>query len=586
MGADDTFWSLTEDTGEAVLPRVRVDDGPSSDDVDFRLTAELGRGGSGVVHLAEQRALRRIVALKRVHEHGAADQAAALLREARITARLEHPNIVPVHLVGRDADGVPFVVMKVVRGASWREVLRQEPATTPESVDRHLDIWLDVANAIAYAHENGVVHRDIKPANVVIGNHGQVMVIDWGLALADDEPPLKGVVAGTPAYMPPEMASGESVDRRSDVYLLGATLFQVLTGNAPHAGSATTDELQRARRAKPLEIPASIPGDLAVILLRACAPRPDDRYPNAGELRDAVFHWRRRRSALALVSASQQAMGELRQALSHADPDRVAVESLTASARFGFDQALARSPGLVEAQQGLRQLIILRAEDHLARRDAIAAAAILRTVADPPSLLVEKATGLSVQLQRERDEQTRAKTLAEAADLRVGRWQRAAVALSVLTVTVASFTVAVVQDPTLSLATATHTRAVVLVCGASALFLAMVVGFRKTLLGDEPSRLRTASIGVLIAIVLFKRVVYALADGPILVDYTEELWILAAWTATMSVLDRYLAPCAAILLALAGASVVWPEASRWFNAFDLMLLPTFVIVGNLWSKRR
>ncbi len=259
----------------------------------YRIVGEIGAGGMGVVHRAYDDELRREVALK-VLGRRADDPAAAarFAEEARATARLQHPNIVPVYDFGT-MDGRPFFAMKLVEGRTLAQVVEAGSV----SLFRRLEIFVDVARAVAYAHERGIVHRDLKPQNVMIGSFGEVQVMDWGLAAGG---------GGTPAYMPPEQAENDPalVGPRSDVYGLGATLFHILTGAPPYAGGSPheivtrvieAEEPPRARAADPV-----VPRELDAIAAKAMASRPDDRYASALALADDVQAFLEGRSVSAL----------------------------------------------------------------------------------------------------------------------------------------------------------------------------------------------------------------------------------------------------------------------------------------------
>jgi serine/threonine-protein kinase len=265
-------------------------------------------GGLGEVHVAEDTELGRQVALKRLRPGRADDLASRrrFLREAAITARLEHPGVVPVHGLVRDPAGRPHYAMRLVAGESLQDAIRALHAS--DRPDRFalrglLTRFVTVCQTIAYAHSKGVVHRDLKPANVMLGAYGETLVIDWGLAKvlgsdslaeADEDrpepteiPPASdtrtGAVVGTPGYMSPEQAAGRTaeVGPASDIFALGATLHAILTGRAPRADRK--DAPRRANR--------TVPRALRAVCLKAMAERPADRYTTAAELGAEVERW-------------------------------------------------------------------------------------------------------------------------------------------------------------------------------------------------------------------------------------------------------------------------------------------------------
>ena len=296
----------------------------------YVLLGEHGRGGLGRVLRAHDRELGRDVAVKELLARGDLDEV-RFLREVLITARLEHPGIVPIHEAGRWPDGTPFYAMKLVAGRSLHDLIA-ERATVEARIDL-LHHVIAVTDAIAYAHGRGIIHRDLKPANVIVGDFGETIVIDWGLAkdlASSDEPTVAegslppgqpedltrvGSVLGTPAYMSPEQKRGAPVDRRTDVYAIGTMLWELC------AIEKTPPADARARRR--LLHRAGIDDDLATIIEKARDPDADRRYHDAEELAAdlkafksgvrisarsyslfaMLAHWTRRHRALA-VSAS------------------------------------------------------------------------------------------------------------------------------------------------------------------------------------------------------------------------------------------------------------------------------------------
>jgi serine/threonine protein kinase len=307
------------------------------------------KGGLGEVHVARDEELHREVALKRLQTLHASNPNSRIrfLREAALTSRLEHPNIVPVHSMGHDADGCPFYAMRFIQGQTLQEAIEQfHAADRPGQAvgerhlglrqllsrlvavcnaidrlgravgERHLGLrqllsrLVAVCNTIAYAHSKGIVHRDIKPANIMLGDFGETLVLDWGLAkdvgaqegetaqapeattaaetgapmrTRSDSPTQTGVVMGTPTYMSPEQAEGrwDLVGPASDVYSLGATLYTLLTGESPFQerhGVEMLSKVQRGEFLPPRQRKRDTPRALEAICLKAMARRPEERY--------------------------------------------------------------------------------------------------------------------------------------------------------------------------------------------------------------------------------------------------------------------------------------------------------------------
>ncbi|CAN5133582.1 hypothetical protein BH11MYX1_BH11MYX1_36870 [soil metagenome] len=278
-----------------------MDPDPGISDGRYRLHSELARGGMGRVWIADDTKLSRRVAIKELLEPSGRDRA-RFERELSLTSRLEHPSIVGVQDGGTWSDGKPFYVMRLVRGESLDKVVAR--ATTLAARISLLPHGLAMVDAIAYAHDQGIVHRDLKPENVLVGDFGETVVIDWGLAKdlraatpALVEGPyrnlvrlgetLGGEVMGTPAYMPPEQALGDAVDERADVYSIGAVLYHLLCGSRPYGGTSIDDILAKVINEEPPPLAkraAGVPTDLVTIVEKAMARRPEDRYANATEL--------------------------------------------------------------------------------------------------------------------------------------------------------------------------------------------------------------------------------------------------------------------------------------------------------------
>ncbi len=271
---------------------------------------EIARGGQGVIRKMFDKSLHRYVALKvlKSEEIGHPDLRERFLDEARITAQLDHPNIVPIHELVESDEALEFT-MKLVEGETLSARLKRR-ANRPDDLPRMLEMFLKVCDAVAFAHSRGVIHRDLKPSNIMIGEFGQVYVMDWGCAhISEDRRPHRvdearprrivvdepGTVIGTTAYMAPEQALGkhEEIDERTDVFGLGAVLYQILTGVPPHAGADDSEERMFARSGI-IKLPEEAtrgrtpPKEMAAIAMRALAYKKEDRHPTVLALRDEV----------------------------------------------------------------------------------------------------------------------------------------------------------------------------------------------------------------------------------------------------------------------------------------------------------
>jgi len=282
------------------------------DDRRYTFGALLGQGGMGEVVLAFDEHIGREVAVKRIRaEDPSSEELARFVREARVQGRLQHPAVVPVHDLAFDKDGKPYFVMKRLSGTTVAEVLRAlRDGTEPDEATarrRLLHAFVDVCLAIEFAHREGVIHRDLKPANIMLGDFGEVYVLDWGVARAvtelDEgsaattrEPDLRldsgetraGTVLGTPAYMAPEQLAGERTGPAADIYSLGCILFEIAAGQALHDNRRSVTSLLTPVDARPSRVRPDSPPELDVICERATRLAPEERFGSARALGDAV----------------------------------------------------------------------------------------------------------------------------------------------------------------------------------------------------------------------------------------------------------------------------------------------------------
>jgi len=300
------------DTGEPGGHVLLSTGGAGSDSTRYSLMRLHAEGGLGRIWVAHDGSLDRDVALKELKPHTAQDADAwrRFLREAQVTGQLEHPNIVPVYELNRRDDERPFYTMRLVKGKTLREAIaehhdrRRARRSDPLELPRLLQALVSVCQAVSYAHSRGVIHRDIKPDNIILGDFGEVLVLDWGLAKTRAVPAdaagagaapsspdatAHGSVVGTPAYMAPEQAAGriDAVDERTDVYGLGAVLFEILTGRPPRTGKNVQSLLAEAvdRQAPRVrDVASDVPAPLDAVCARAMAHRRENRYAAAVDL--------------------------------------------------------------------------------------------------------------------------------------------------------------------------------------------------------------------------------------------------------------------------------------------------------------
>lgn len=575
------------------LPRISLtpphgpDAPPLSD--ELKVTGVLGQGGMGRVLLAHQTSLDRDVAVKVPRAEASAGTIGALVHEAQMTGAVEHPCVVPVYSLASDAEGRPALVMKRVDGVSWSVLIRHpdDPAwnrvASPgaERVDSHVEILRQVCNALAFAHQKGVLHRDLKPSNVLIGEFGEVYVADWGIATRRPGPGAhrKPSLVGSPLYLAPEMVTGDDaqMDERTDVFLLGSTLYEILSGRPPWQGPDLRAVLEDAWRCRPQPPPADAPAELVAICGKAMAFDKASRYQSVLDFREALGGFLRHRGSVQLAQATRERLLQLKATL-RAGLKSDAVYPLLSECRFGFTQALREWPDNDVARRGLSDCIEATASYELERGNLSAARALLGELEVIPPALHERLAALERRANDAQQREARIEHLSNEMDPRVAQRQRVmlfvALVMSILAVVAAPFVFPELRAK-LGRWTLTSLLAVVQLLFAVGLFLG-----RRPLLSTRLNRRLVGLAGAAVSSVLAQRVLCVLLG---LDDRQTVLnnFVLAAAITTiggMTLHWGFYGACGLLLLGLAGA-VLLPGLEPALFGAAAMVAMVFIIVS-------
>ncbi|WP_372365261.1 protein kinase [Candidatus Uabimicrobium sp. HlEnr_7] len=332
---------------------------PSAETLNYELLDEIARGGMGIVFKGKQVSLQREVAIKKIKDTGEDSiKKDKFISESLITAYLDHPNIVPVYDLGKNKNEEVFLAMKLVGGTEWKNLLNPETKEEEELSDKydikaHLSILINVCNAIAYAHSKQIIHNDLKPSNVMVGEFGEVLVMDWGIAVDIRTKEERSAIAlhrsmvkspmGTPHYMPWELAegSGKDIGPWTDVYLLGGILCHILTKKPPHMGGIV-EALVSAVTGKLPTFPSDIPKELQQICHKALSKEITERYQNVGDFKSAIESYLQHSESLVISEKARKILNkclEVKQQLL-TESERNDLYTKFAQAVSGFDQAL------------------------------------------------------------------------------------------------------------------------------------------------------------------------------------------------------------------------------------------------------
>ncbi|BBM85742.1 serine/threonine-protein kinase [Candidatus Uabimicrobium amorphum] len=349
---------------------------------DFEVVGELGRGGMGIVYLARQKSLNREIALKVIstnQNHG--EMQKRFISEAIVTADLDHPNIVPIHTLSEDKNGQISIAMKKVNGTSWKELLHPQTVQEKErsakmEIFDHLDVLCRVCDAVAYAHSHNIIHRDLKPENIMIGGFGEVLVMDWGIALDISENKTEKTLhrseikapEGTPLYMAPEMAlnDSENIGVATDVYLCGAILHEIIHGAPPHHGKTIMEILCNAAQGE-ISPSSSSYSELDKVLYKALAHNPEDRFASVLDFKEALLQFSRHYDASKIIDTAMNELQDLQQKENLTNQDVY----ITGDEIYNsFVQALKIQDNNPTAINGIVQIIKLQSQWALKHEDS------------------------------------------------------------------------------------------------------------------------------------------------------------------------------------------------------------------------
>ena len=563
------------------LPELAVDFDPDSrGESDLGVIALAGRGGMGEVWFARQRSLGRDVAIKTIPP--GADEATehALVAEGRVTGALEHPSIVPVHALGRTASRRPALVMKRIEGVSWRELLQSpgHPLWTDlgpeEPLILNVRILMQLCHALELAHRRGFVHRDVKPANVMVGAFGEVYLVDWGVAVRTDQPLLgPHRLAGTPAYMAPEMVAGLPVDARTDVYLLGATLHEVLTGQPPHVGQSIVDVLRSSYESTPRDC-GSAPADLADLCRQAMSCAAADRPPSARAFRERLAAFLNHRASAAITWRGLELVAAVE------DPTHPARRAALEECLVTLRLALAEWPENREALDALGRCRRAAVGLEVAAGNAAAARDVLEQMENPPPDLCADVAALEDRLARERDEAARGRRAVFEVDRRIGARERLLVGLGMIAVAVL---ISALTIPASFRGMLEIRHLVGFALGANLVFGLLLTVFRRRVFSNRFSRQTTGVMAVLLALLLMNRGMAWMTSRPVNDTLTGDLLAVAGVCGVAGVLLArwWFVGLGAGLLALCVSFWKPPLAPPAFSSTVLLLAISGIVA---WTR--
>jgi serine/threonine protein kinase len=564
---------------------------------DLKLKGKLGEGGMGIIHVAEQAPLDRLVAVKT--PRSATDDAAinSILQEAYITGMVEHPNVVPIYTLGQSGDGDPMIVMKRIEGVSWQAILKDPSCAPAGQVDlnAHLRILIEVCDAIRFAHHRGIIHRDIKPENVMIGRYGEVYLLDWGIAVSlvrTENPMLRHIsdalgVSGTPSYMAPEMTDddAQNIDERTDVYLLGAVLHEIMTGTGRHEGESLMRVFFSALQSEPVDYSAEVPRELGAIANKATAQKKEDRFQSVDAFRQALLDYLEHRASVELSESADQVWLRLQVLLGTSERNEaqeLELHDLFGECRFGYRQALLLWSGNLVASDGFQTCLVEVTKYYISIRNDVGAAASVAQLPVPDLELKRQVAQLSEQRALEKREVTRLKKFSAANDLSTGSKTRSIVAVilgvfwgwSNISAQMA-INAGIIENPILD-----HLMAAPRTVG-TATFLMVI--FRKSLFSNAANRrLMFVLIAALIAVTCGRITAYLL-NADLVATQAGEIFLWAFSASMIGIISDLRITFASSLLYISGfLGALYPAYQLYPQA--VASLSFFLILAFLWRK--
>ena len=567
------------------LPNLKI--GQVEDSVEgFEVKGVVGSGGMGIVELAYQHALQRDVAIKRPHDiEENSKQSKALLREGVINGQLEHPNLVPVYALGRTEDGRPALVMKKISGICWRDMIQDEhhPAwdkVQGDRIDWHVGVMLQLSNAMSFAHSRGFLHRDIKPENVMLGDFGEVYLLDWGVGQKLQKDGTYNIehFAGTLGFAAPEMLGGE-LTVCTDIYLLGATLHEALTGELLHNGGHLTSVLLQIKQSNDHNYDSHIPTTLADICNKATHKEPSERFQSANEFREALEDHLRRRNAIALVETANERLetfikGAKKDITTLPLEERFALNSVATECRFALQEALKIWPDMQAAHTSLQECTRWMAHIELELGNSSSAELLLAELDVVPEDFADRLQVLKDELEESAKAQEKLALLERNLDSSLGSERRGQLMIlpAIIILGIATLHGWWTNGFVVRTSSSAFVRALVTVT----ICCLIVPFFRNVLLLTSISRRMLGFFFTACFSVLFNRLLGLYIDISVEATYTIDLLMICICFTLASIALEPLLIGAAICYALGLiAATIWPS-------YAYVMFLTSVTVSGLW----